>query len=178
MPPLSPRADLPTHSVENMPGHMGDQQLWSDDRALQDAVQAHGGGWAADRLNAFGQTMGKAEMLEAADQANRFPPELKSFDRYGMRVDQAVFHPGYHTLMDVAISNEVHSFEWNHTGPGAHVAHGALTYMHQQVEGGVMCPMAMAYSAFPSLTTTPAIADEWLPRLLSTEYDARDIPVE
>jgi len=178
MPPLSPRSDLPTHIVENMPGHMGDQNLWADDAALQDAVTAYGGEWAADTLNAFGVAIGKSEMMEAADQANRFPPELKSFDRYGMRVDQAVFHPAYHTLMDTAISHEVHSFAWSHAGPGAHVAHGALTYMHQQIEGGVMCPMAMTYSAFPSLKTTPTIADEWLHRLLSTDYDARDIPVE
>ena len=40
-----------------------------------------------------------------------------------------------------------------------------------------MCPMAMTYSVIPSLRTTPVIGDEWIPRVLSTEYDSRDIPV-
>ena len=40
-----------------------------------------------------------------------------------------------------------------------------------------MCPMAMTYSAIPALRSTPDIADEWIPRLLSTTYDSRDIPV-
>jgi len=57
------------------------------------------------------------------------------------------------------------------------VGHMALSYMFNQVEGGVMCPMAMTYSAIPALNTTPAIANEWIPRLLSRQYDARDMPV-
>jgi putative acyl-CoA dehydrogenase len=48
--------------------------------------------------------------------------------------------------------------------------------MFSQPEGGVMCPMAMAYSVVPSLRTTPEILAEWMPRLLSTQYDRRDIP--
>ena len=39
-----------------------------------------------------------------------------------------------------------------------------------------MCPMAMAYSVVPSLRMTPAMAAEWMPRILSTQYDRRDIP--
>ena len=79
--------------------------------------------------------------------------------------------------MSIAIENEVASFAWNHAGPGAQVGHAGLTYMFNQVEGGVNCPMAMVYSAIPSLRTTPSVADEWILRLLSTSYDPRDIPV-
>lgn len=53
----------------------------------------------------------------------------------------------------------------------------ALVYMFNQVEGGVMCPMAMTYSAIPTLGMTPSVGDEWIPRVLSTSYDHRDIPV-
>jgi putative acyl-CoA dehydrogenase len=121
--------------------------------------------------------MGRAEVVADADAANRNTPELRSYDRYGMRIDQVDFHPAYHSLMQRAVENEVHSFAWTADRPGGHVAHAALTYIFNQVEGGVMCPMAMAYSAIPSLKTTPAIADEWLPRLLSKSYDKRDIPI-
>ena len=176
--PLKPQASLPTHEVLNMPPHLGDQDLWGEDIALREAVAQNGAGWAGDHLARFGKHMGQADMVYQSELANKHEPALKTFDRYGMRVDQVEFHPAYHTLMDAAVSHEVHSFAWNHAGPGAHVAHGALQYMYQQVEGGVMCPMAMGYSAIPSLNSTPGVAEQWLPRLLSTTYDQRDIPAD
>ncbi|MEP3483233.1 MAG: acyl-CoA dehydrogenase family protein, partial [Sneathiella sp.] len=110
------------------------------------------------------------------NQANRYGPELRAFDRYGMRINQVEFHPAYHDLMEMAISNRVHNFAWVNEKPGGHVAHSAMTYMFSQPEGGIMCPMAMSYSVIPSLRTTPSIAEEWMPRILSKKYDSRDIP--
>ncbi|MBT3536566.1 MAG: DNA alkylation response protein [Rhodospirillaceae bacterium] len=176
--PLKPPANLPTHEVTNMPPHLGDQDLWQSDTALREGVAREGGGWAADKLAAFGKIAGGAEIFEKADLANRHTPELQPFDRYGMRINQVEFHPAYHELMAVAIGNEIPSFAWNHPQPGAQVVHAALTYMFNQPEGGVLCPMAMTYSAIPPLRMAPGVGDEWIPRLLSTSYDARDIPVE
>ena len=51
-----------------------------------------------------------------------------------------------------------------------------MTYIYSQAEGGVMCPMAMAYSVIPCLAMTPEVEAEWLPRLMSNQYDRRDIP--
>ena len=176
--PQAPQSRLPTHDVINMPPYIGDQDLWLDDSVLREVVQREGAGWASHHLAALGREVGQAETFHQSDLANRYPPELKTFDRYGMRIDQVEFHPAYHSLMETAIAHEVHNFAWNHARGGSHVAHGALTYMFQQVEGGVMCPMAMTYSALPSLETTPSVATDWIPRLLSNTYDARDIPVE
>ena len=175
--PKKPLATLPTHEVTNMPPHLSDQDLWQNDLALQEGILREGVGWAESKLAYFGKIMGADETFEKAEQANRFPPEIKAFDRYGMRVNQVSYHPAYHDLMTLAIENEVASFAWNHAGSGAQVGHAALTYMFNQVEGGVMCPMAMTYSAIPALRTTPSVADEWIPRLLSNRYDPRDIPV-
>ncbi len=176
--PLKPLANLPTHEVTNMPPHLGDQDLWRSDRALREGMEREGGGWAAEKLTAFGKIAGAAETFELADQANRHIPEMKSFDRYGMRVNQVEFHPAYHDLMALAIANEIPSFAWNHPGPGAQVIHAGLTYMLAQAEGGVLCPMAMTYSAIPPLRLAGKLGEEWMPRLLSTAYDRRDIPVE
>ena len=176
MMPLKPHAALPTHEVFNMPPYLGDQNLWDDDVALREGVDREGGGWARDRLAAFGRIAGAAETFEKADLANRHVPELKSFDRYGMRIDQVAFHPAYHDLMGLAIENEVPSFAWRHPGSGSQVAHAALSYLFNQAEGGVMCPMAMTYSAIPSLRRAPAVGEDWIPRLLATSYDPRDIP--
>ena len=174
--PVKPLADLPTHEVTNMPPHLGDQNLWASDTALTEAVTREGGGGAEAHLASFGKKAGAADTFDLADQANRHTPELKAYDRYGMRINQVEFHPAWHDLMDLAISNQVPNYAWNNPGPGAHVAHMALTYMLSQPEGGVMCPMAMTYSVVPALMGTPAVGDEWLPRVMSTSYDPRDIP--
>ncbi|MEM7113838.1 MAG: acyl-CoA dehydrogenase family protein [Chloroflexota bacterium] len=177
MQPLKPLDKLPTHDVVNMPPHIGDQDLWQDDVVLRESVIREGGGWATKKLARFGQLMGGDDLFHKAHMANRYPPELKAFDRYGMRVNQVEYHPAYHDLLQTAIENEVHSFPWTHQRTGGQVILAALVYLFNQVEAGVMCPMAMTYAAIPALKTTPAVADQWIPRLLSTTYDARDVPV-
>lgn len=176
--PKSPLAELQTHDVINTPPHMGDLDLWASDAALREWASSQGAGAHVTHLSVAGQAFGRQEVFEKAEQANRFSPEMKAFDRYGMRVNQVDFHPSYHDLMALAIEHEVQSFAWRNTDGGGHVANAALTYMFNQVEGGVMCPMAMAYSAIPALQATPALADEWVPPILSKTYDRRDIPVD
>ena len=127
--PIKPLANLPTHEVTNMPPYLGDQDLWRDDTALQEAVAREGGKWAEEKLAAFGKIAGAVEIFEKADLANRHTPEMRAFDRYGMRINQVEYHPAYHDLMTVAIENEVPSFAWIHERSGAHVGHAALTYI-------------------------------------------------
>mgnify|MGYP003334055973 CR=1 FL=1 len=171
-----PIAHLPTHEVINMPPHMGDQDLWADDRALKHWASYMGGGGHATHFAHVGHLTGLDETFEKASQANRHGPELRAFDRYGMRINAVEFHPAYHDLMDLAISTKMHNFAWHNEGNAEHVGQSVLTYMFSQPEGGVMCPMAMTYSVVPSLRMAPAVAGEWMPRILSTEYDRRDIP--
>ena len=176
MKPRDPIAQLPTHEVINMPPHMGDQDLWGHDRALRQWALQMGGTDHAGHFAHVGRLTGLDETFEKANQANRHGPELRAFDRYGMRINAVEFHPAYHDLMDLAISNQVHNFAWHNEGNAGHLGQSVLTYMFSQPEGGVMCPMAMAYSVVPSLRMAPEIAEEWMPRILSTKYDSRDIP--
>ena len=176
MKPRDPIAQLPTHAVINMPPHRGDQNLWMDDQALRQWTDVQGGAGHTDHLAQVGRLTGLDETFEKANQANRFVPELHAFDRYGMRINAVEYHPAYHDLMELAISNKVHNFAWHNEGNAGHLGQSVLTYLFSQPEGGVMCPMAMAYSVVPSLRTTPAVAAEWMPRILSTQYDRRDIP--
>ena len=175
---LRPIKQLPTHEVENMPPYMGNQDLWKNDKNLRDAVNREGAGWAEKNLSAFGHLMGCTEMFDHAEKANKNPPELKAFDQYGNRINYVDYHPSYHHLLGVAIKNEIPSFAWNHKKEGSQVAHMALTYMFSQVEGGVMCPMAMTYSVIPALKHNPDLEAQWLPKVLSNEYDDRDIPID
>jgi len=171
-----PISKLPTHEVTNMPPHIGNQNLWQDDKALQHWTKVEGGICHADHIAHVGLLTGLDETFEKANQANRHGPELRAFDRYGMRINAVEFHPAYHDLMDLAISNKVHNFAWYNESNAGHVGQSVLTYMFSQPEGGVMCPMAMTYSVIPALRMAPSIAKDWMPKILSTQYDRRDIP--
>tara|TARA_B100002003_G_scaffold199327_1_gene190259 strand:- start:125 stop:517 length:393 start_codon:yes stop_codon:yes gene_type:complete len=108
--PSKPLDTLPTHSVTNMPPYMGDQDLWRSDPALQEAVNREGAAWAQTDLDALGRRVGTNDIFELAEQANRYSPEIKAYDRYGMRVNQVIYHPAYHDLMRLAIENQVMNF--------------------------------------------------------------------
>ena len=177
MKPYRPLSSLATHEVTNVPPHMGDQDLWADDQALREWFALCGGGQHEAHIARVGRATGLEDTFEKARQANRNVPQLQAFDRYGMRINAIEFHPAYHDLMDLAVSHQLHNFAWHHEGNAGHLGQAALTYLFSQPEGGVMCPMAMTYSAVPSLRSTPLIEADWLPRVLSNTYDRRDIPV-
>lgn len=85
--PKAPISELPTHSITNMPPHLDDQDLWQDDIALRECVKREGAAWAEDQLARLGKKAGAAETFAKSEAANRFPPELKAFGRYGMRIN-------------------------------------------------------------------------------------------
>ncbi len=176
MPSLRPRSDLATHVVENQPVPRGCVDLWAGDPGLRDAVAREGGGAHAEGLARLGGALGRSETRDAGRLASRYPPELRSFDRGGRRIDEVEFHPAYHELMRSGIAAGYPSVAWT-APPGGHVAHAAMVYLMSQVEPGVCCPMTMTYAAVPALAVAPQIAAEWMPRLLSTTYDPASRPV-
>ena len=71
--------------------------------------------------------VGSERVLELGAEANRFPPELAAFDRYGRRLDEVRFHPAYHELMALAMEHRIHDIAWiEETARGRHVGHMAL----------------------------------------------------
>jgi len=168
--------DFQTHEVLNQAAPLAGYDLFTSDRALAEAVAREGAAWAAPGLGAFGPTLGSAEVIEAGFQANRHPPVLHRFDRFGRRRDEVEFHPAWHGLMQLAVAEGLHTGPWADPRPGAHVARAAAFYMLGQVEAGVQCPMAMTYGAAPVVRRAPEIAAEWLPRLYSRRYDPRFAP--
>ena len=170
------RGDFETHEVLNQPTPLTGYDLFGSDRALAEAIAREGAAWADVRLSAFGRTVGSPEVIEAGVQANRNPPILHAFDRFGHRRDEVEFHPAWHALMRLAVAEGLHTGPWSEPQEGAHVARAAGFYMLGQVEAGVQCPLAMTYGAAPVLARAPAIAEEWLPRLYSRRYDPHFAP--
>jgi putative acyl-CoA dehydrogenase len=164
-----------THEVLNQPPPLTDYNLFREDRALVEALRREGGGWAEARADRIGALAG-GEPLAWGYQANAFPPVLRTHDRYGHRIDEVEFHPAWHQLLQLAVSEECHALPWREARPGAHVARAALFYVMFQVEAGHTCPISMTYAVVPALSLQPELAREWVPRLTSTVYDRRMLP--
>lgn len=165
-----------THEVTNVSCELAGYNMYTQDAALQEAVQREGAAWAQADLSRFGQLTGSADYLELGALANRYPPELDTHDRFGHRVDLVRFHPAYHTLMKTAIEEGIHASPWTAPQPGAHVARAAKSYLQAQVEAGHGCPITMTFAAVPSLLTTPALASQWVPKITAPIYDPRNVP--
>jgi len=167
-----------THQVENQVPPLGDSNLFSSDLALREAVAREGGGWAAADLTAYGTVAG-GELMQLGFTANEHKPRLRSFDRNGRRIDELEFHPAYHRAMELAMAHGIHSYAWRHEQqPGGQVARSALFYMSYQAESGTCCPLTMTSAVVPALRHNAALAEQWLPRVTSLEYDERSMPAE
>ena len=164
-----------THEVLNQPPPLEGYNFFEQDRALAEALQREGAGWAEDRARRLGAIVG-GDPMRWGVQANAYPPVLRTHDRYGHRIDEVEYHPAWHELMRLAVANELHALPWRDPRPGAHVARAALFFMLGQAESGHGCPISMTYSGVPALRAQPEIAAEWEPRLTSTQYDPRMIP--
>lgn len=174
---MSVSSQFLTHELENQPLPLGGYDAWESDTALREAVEREGGGWAEAHLGQFGFLAG-GELMALGYQANENRPKLRSFDRYGRRLDDVEFHPAYHDIMRLSMRFGVHSFAWrNANRPGAHVARAALAYMAGQADSGTGCPLTMTYAATPVLRHAPALAKDWLPKITSLDYDPRSLPM-
>jgi putative acyl-CoA dehydrogenase len=169
-----------THTVFNQTPPLTDYNLFASDLALQEAVQREGATWAAPELDLAGAELGTCTVFEHARLANRFPPVLHNFDARGERIDSIEFHPAWHALMRGIAARGYHSSPWSQDAatPGAHAARAAGYLMQAQIESGTLCPTTMTYGAIAALRRDAWLARDWVPRLLTREYDSRDIPFE
>ena len=164
-----------THLVDNQPPEFAPRDLWGGDVVLREAVAREGGGDFAGRLAAYGRQAG-GELYALSFDAHRDKPRLRSFDRFGHRIDTVEFHPNYHRLMQVAVEHGVAGLSWAQPGPGAQVARAALSYLHHQAEPGTSCPLTMTHAAVPALRQAPALR-EWADKVASRRYDGADVAI-
>ncbi|WP_193073816.1 isovaleryl-CoA dehydrogenase [Pseudomonas sp. FME51] len=166
-----------THEVTNQVPPLDGLNLYRSDLPLQQWVHRYRGDWADEQLSAYGQLAG-TPLMHAGFQANENPPTFHSHDRYGQRIDVVEFHPAYHELMHAGITHGITSAPWSDPRPGAHVARAATMYLHNQAEAGTSCPMTMTFACVPALRLQPNLAESWLPKILSRQYDPRNLPME
>jgi len=174
--PMAEAISANTHAVENVPPALEDYNLFTTDLTLVESVRREGAEWAQQSLAEYGRRCGSTEWIFRGAEANRVKPVLETHDRYGHRIDQVVYHPAYHDFMKSSLAQGLAGSPWAEPREGAHVARAAGNYMTVQVEAGHGCPITMTFASVPTLQKQPDIAAEWLPKVLSREYDPRNIP--
>ena len=175
--PTLPPDGYATHDVLNQATPFVGHNAFSDDLLLNEIARREDVAWAYETLFEAGACVASTHVAKLAHDANRNIPELKSHDRFGNRIDQIEFHPAWHELMTLAIGQGTHSLSWTTNRKGAHVARGILSYLWNQGENGICCPLGMTYSAIPALRLQPELAKVWEPFILSNQYDPSPSPM-
>lgn len=160
-----------THTVTNQPPPRVDLDEFGTNRPLVEGVERYDADWALPKLHEVGWHVGTGQFQHDAELANTVEPVLHSFDRYGHRIDEVEYHPSYTRIIEAAVGYGAHTSAWAEPRPGANVARAATFMLFAQIEPGHACPISMTHSVVPALAASPALADQWRPRLLSRGYD-------
>ncbi len=148
----------------NQPPPLEGYDLFSEDRALVEALTREGGAGREGECAAFGRLCGERP-LELGRLANEHPPVLR-------RDDEVEFHPAWHELLLIGVEHGLHAFPWEDPEPAPHVARAAKFMTLAYAEAGVGCPLSMTYAAVPALREDDSLAAEWVSRLATRTYDA------
>ena len=129
------------------------------DPVLQRAVEREGAS-ETDRssLASFGAEVGSEETFSWGADANRYSPELVTHDRFGDRIDEVRYHPAYHQMMNLSVTNGIHSAHYGGSpGDGSYVARTAQMHLVSQIEVGHACNQAsrIYYGVLFSLSRFP-----------------------
>jgi putative acyl-CoA dehydrogenase len=138
---------------------------------LAEALRRAGAQDAIPEVEALGAIAGTAEAQGWGDLAEAHPPQLKTHDRYGNRIDEVVYDPSYHQLMKTAVEHGLHGPPWRDPRPFAHLARAAKMVAWMQADPGHICPITMTYAVVPALRANEKLSSEYEPLLCAKEYD-------
>ena len=98
-------------------------------------------------------------------------PQLRSYDRFGNRVEEVVFHPLYHEMGRKIYASKIMTL---YQTPGLDVLQMAMFYLYaHNGEAGHCCPLACTAGAIKLIQgeANDQIKKQYLPRLLDPNYD-------
>ena len=166
-----------THAISNQFDEKQDYNLFETDTVLKE-ILARCGSQDQAKLSAMGQAAGSTEYYEYAELANQHTPILHAFDARGRRKDFIEFHPAWHKWMGLNRQFDSHAYPFNHAAsPTKWVDWAARFYLAGQVECGNLCPNSMTLGGIPLIQREPELWAKIGDKLLSTEYDERDVPI-
>lgn len=166
-----------THQISNQFDEKQDYNLFENDTVLKE-ILARNGSQDQITLSAMGQMAGSSEYYEYADLANTHTPILHAFDARGRRKDFIEFHPAWHKWMGLNRQFDTHAHPFNQPNSNSKwVDWAARFYLAGQVECGNLCPNSMTLGSIPLIQREPELWAKIGEKLLSTEYDERDVPI-
>ena len=166
-----------THQISNQFDELQDYNLFETDQVLQEILSHYGSQDQATLLQ-MGKVVGSSEYYEYADLANKHTPILHAFDARGRRKDFVEFHPAWHKWMALNRQFDSHAHPFNHAESSSKwVEWAARFYLSGQVECGSLCPTSMTLGSIPLIQREPELWAKIGAKLLSTEYDERDLPI-
>jgi putative acyl-CoA dehydrogenase len=128
-----------THTVFNqVPLLLG----WSlaDHPVLAESLQRENARSALAKIQSLGELAGSAEAQQWGDLAEAHPPQLKTHDRFGNRIDEVVYDPSYHQVMRTTVEHGVHAAAWAAPRPFAHLARAAKMVVWGRPAQGTYAP--------------------------------------
>ncbi|MEG2636922.1 MAG: acyl-CoA dehydrogenase family protein [Acinetobacter sp.] len=166
-----------THQISNQFDELENYNLFETDTVLKEILIRYGSQDQA-RLTEMGKAVGSAEYYQYADLANKHTPILHAFDARGRRKDSIEFHPAWHKWMGLNRQFDTHAHPFNHPNSSSKwVEWAARFYLAGQVECGNLCPNSMTLGSIPLIQREPELWAKIGDKLLSTEYDERDVPI-
>jgi putative acyl-CoA dehydrogenase len=166
-----------THQISNQFDELENYNLFETDTVLQEILARYGSQDQA-RLTEMGKAVGSAEYYDYAELANRHTPILYAFDARGRRKDFIEFHPAWHKWMGLNRQFDTHAHPFNHPNSSSKwVEWAARFYLAGQVECGNLCSNSMTLGSIPLIQREPELWAKIGDKLLSTEYDERDVPI-
>ncbi|OTG80638.1 acyl-CoA dehydrogenase family protein [Acinetobacter sp. ANC 4648] len=166
-----------THQISNQIDELKNYNLFETDQVLQE-ILARYGSQEQQVLSKFAERVGSSEYYDYAELANRHTPELHNFDARGRRIDYLEFHPAWHQWMRLNRQYGVHAYPFLKThATSIWVDWAARFFLSGQVECGNLCPNAMTLGSIPLIQHESELWAKIGSKLLSTEYDERDIPI-
>lgn len=166
-----------THKISNQFDELQGYNVFDSDSILQEILLNYGSKNQA-QLSEFGHVIGSKEYYEHADLANTYTPILHQFDSRGRRKDVVEFHPAWHAWMTLNRKYAVHAHPFSiSTKQTGWVDWAAKFYLAGQVECGNLCPNSMTLGSILLIQKEPELWKQIGEKLLSTEYDQRDLPI-
>ncbi|MEQ1110739.1 acyl-CoA dehydrogenase family protein [Acinetobacter johnsonii] len=166
-----------THQISNQFDELENYNLFETDSVLKEILTRYGSQDQA-RLTEMGKVVGSAEYYDYANLANRHTPILHAFDARGRRKDFIEFHPAWHKWMRLNRQFDTHAHPFNQPNSSSKwVEWAARFYLAGQVECGNLCPNSMTLGSIPLIQREPELWAKIGDKLLSTEYDERDVPI-
>ncbi|MGE8572166.1 MAG: acyl-CoA dehydrogenase family protein [Acinetobacter amyesii] len=166
-----------THQISNQFDELENYNLFSSDTVLHEILKRYGSN-DQPTLCEMGKVAGSSEYFQHGALANKHTPILHAFDARGRRTDFIEFHPSWHKWMGLNRQFDTHAHPFNQPNSKTKwVEWAARFYLAGQVECGNLCPNSMTLGSIPLIQREPELWAKIGEKLLSTEYDERDVPI-